>query len=222
MSAMWSPRIHTKQTTEVNVPIDVVWEQLSDFRQWREWHPSLRLHNDDLILQEEAIWVQAKLACQGKGVGCATRKTRTWMNVNIAFQTVNRNEFTVSFTIKRGFSKNTTTMKLTALGSKKTLLTHTQDLRGSIVSFGSSHRTLLINSFCINQSFKNHVECLHFQSLFSDMSTREMTPKSYRLLEEQGSSDCLCASSASSTDFWQSSAALRKEVVSQFVEDVAQ
>mmetsp|Transcript_16171 Transcript_16171/g.29022 ORF Transcript_16171/g.29022 Transcript_16171/m.29022 type:complete len:218 (+) Transcript_16171:134-787(+) len=209
-----SPRMNSIQSTEINVPIDIVWENLSAFRTWKDWNTSLRFNGDSLPWHERGEWGKARLACSQKK-GALGENKKVWMVVHVAFERVSREDYLVSWTMKRGFVRNTSFMKLTPIGNKRTLLTYSQNMHGPLVTFGVAHRKLMTNSSCVNQCFKNHVESLHFQNLLTDLSTREMTRSSATMessVEE--------ASLNSSSDFWQTPPHLRNEVVSLFVEEV--
>jgi hypothetical protein len=252
---MSSQRAHTSQTTEINAPISVVWEHLSALDEWSQWNPSVRLPADYVLGQ----WCKAKIAvCNRTRTGrnskggdgeqkMATATKKRWMSTNcIVDEMGNGNEYSITWTVRRGFFKNVTSMKLSCgTCTRKTTLTHTQSIHGPPFSFPamglSSPRDLLTNSACINQCFKNHVECLHFQSLLMDASHRGMScsNKSSAASSKKSSSHHpnLYHSSTSMTGreeeeeeeeeettsdsggFWTSSAQIRNAVVSQLVEE---
>ncbi|KAG7344163.1 polyketide cyclase / dehydrase and lipid transport domain containing protein [Nitzschia inconspicua] len=233
---MSSQRFHSSQITEINAPISVVWEHLVAFDEWNQWNPSVRLPADFVLGQSCKAKLAAPRTRQNSKGGQSENSSqqKRWISTSCTLDEVgNRKEYAVTWTTQRGFFKNTTSMKLTSFaGTRKTTLTHTQSIYGPRFSLNGSPRDLLTNSSCINQCFKNHVECLHFQSLLMDASSRDMscnTNKSNRTKvrknNSQSSTSMTCPEdeeeeeTVDSGDFWTSSARIRNAVVSQLVEE---
>jgi hypothetical protein len=199
-----SARGNSVQQCEINVPCHTVFQHLCDFAHWRDWNPCVRFCAD--LPLEGGNWIKVKLASPPKRKG----DKRRWNVVDFAINSVNRTEYVVSWTTRLGFTSNTATVKLMALGAKRTLLTHTQSVRGPLVSMGDPVRILMTNAVCINQTLKNHVECIHFQAILMNLSTRDFVKSSTLTIDSDWSE--------TSADFWQSPHYLREQVVAQLME----
>jgi hypothetical protein len=203
-----SIRVNSAQECEINVPCDAVFKHLCDLDHWNDWNLAVRLSADAPLA--DGVWSKAIIVSPPKRKGDTTTRGTT---VDFTVETIRRKDFTFSWTTRLGRSRNTTTMKLTPLGSKRTLLTHVQCVRGPFVRLGNPLRTLLTNSTCINQSLKNHVESLHFQAILMNVSTGDFAkPRTSSTSVESDGSDA-------SPGFWQSPHYLREEVVSQLLEE---
>jgi hypothetical protein len=144
-------------TTEINVPVHIVWEYLSDLERWDEWNPCVRFSHGDVdaffAAHEERRGgegeggddgasstsgiprgnkCKAKLArYDAKENGTAgSKRQKTWLLVGCTIDRVSRQDLVVSWTTYRGLLKNTTVMQLLPSGNKRTLLKHTQTLQG--------------------------------------------------------------------------------------------
>lgn len=245
-SIMSSQRAYTSQTAEINVPISVAWDHLSAFDEWHQWNPSVRLPADYVLGQPCKAKIVASSTkrrnsansksggdggSEGKAVATPPNKKR-WTVTNCTIDEVgNLKHYAITWTIRRGLFKNVACMMLTSFaGTRKTTLTYTQSIQGPPFSLAGSSRDLLMNSSCINQCFKNHVECLHFQSLLMDASSRNTSgggTYTHKKRISCHSSTSLTgreedeeeSTTADSEDFWTSSAQVRHAVVSQFVEE---
>jgi hypothetical protein len=231
-------RVQSSQSTEILAPISVVWEHLAAFDEWHQWNPSVRLPVEYVLGQR----CKAKVAFHtnsktrtGKGKSSlekAPSSKKRWVSTSCTVDDVgNHNEYTIIWKTRHRFFTKTTCMKLMcAVGTRKTTLTHSQTIYGPAFTLHGTPRQLLTNSACINQCFKNHVECLHFQSLLMDASNRDMSNKSTRKSSSTGrtiyhSSTSLTGhedmeeDTVDSRGFWTSSALVRNAVVCQLVEE---
>lgn len=201
-----STRVNSAQQCEINVPCHTIFQHLCDFDHWRDWNPSVRFGAD--IPLAGGDWCKVKIASPPKSKG----DKKVWTTVDFAVTTiVQRTDCVVSWTTRLGRTQNITTMKLTPLGDKRTLLTHTQSISGPLMSFGNPARILLTNAVWINQTLKNHVESLHFQRIMMNFARRDSTKSSTLTMQ----SEC----SDRSADFWKSPHYLRQQVVAQLMED---
>jgi hypothetical protein len=139
--------------------------------------------------------------------------SKRWISTCVTLEGLNN--YTLTWTSRRGFFTNTTCIKLNCIGQRRTMLTHTQTVHGPMFSFGFSPKVHLTNSSCINQCFKNHVESLHFRNLFVDLSSRGM-----KSTATMPCSDEEWSGSSSTETFWQTSARFRQEVMSLLIEEV--
>ena len=207
---MWSSqRVQSSQSTEINVPIHIVWNRLTEFYKWREWNPSIRL-TSELYEPKEGAWGKAGIVRRNNN----KNGEKKLLKITQTFDKISREDGILSWTMKKGFFHNRSCMTIIPAGDKKAMLTYTQTIHGPVMSFGNASQILMMNAACINGSFKNHVEQMYFQCLLNDVSTREMT-KSSITFSSDGDEPAVSA------DFWQTPPKLRKEVVSQFVEEVS-
>jgi hypothetical protein len=236
---MSQQRFQSSQCTDILAPISIVWEHLAAFDEWQQWNPSVRLPADFVLGQ----WCKAKVASHtnhkrntsrgGAAPEKATSGKKRWVSTNCSVdEVISHNEYTITWTTQSGFLKNTTCMKLTSAdGTRKTTLTHSQTITGPPFTLRGSPRQLLTNSACINQCFKNHVECLHFQSLLMDASNRNMsipstrsTTTTYKTIHHSSTSltghEDMEEETVDSGGFWTSSAQVRNAVVSQLVDEL--
>ena len=185
-------------------------------------------------------------------------KKKSWLLVDCTIDTVSRQDFVVSWTTYGRFHKNTSVMQLSpaptgtnngsssSCSSKRTLLKHTQTLRGGplsplskLLGLDKHAKSLLTQSVFVDQSLKNHVECQYFQALVTDMSTSMnhspfsspvrttgsgKTTMKMRISNDLSSTATMkteqsCSLSSSSDYFWHSPEPLRKAIISRFVED---
>lgn len=238
-NTMSTQRLKSSQSTEIHAPISIVWEHLAAFDEWHQWNPSVRLPADYILGQcgKAKVAIHTNHRRRNSKDGTPEEKAssgkKRWVSTSCTVDDVGKhNAFTITWTTWRGFFKNTTCMKLTcAAGTRKTTLTHSQVIYGPRFTLHGSPRQLLTNSACINQCFKNHVECLHFQSLLMDASQRNMccnkstrnNTNNHRTIHHSSTSltghDDMEEDTVDSGGFWTSSAEVRNAVVSQLVEE---
>jgi hypothetical protein len=199
---MLSPsRWNSDHTTEINAPIDIVWESLSDIHSWG-WNKWIRLDAE-----------VAMSGASGKASVSYDAKKRRKL-CDFSFGKVTRDDFVFEWRTSFGLCNCTNTMELVSVGTKRSQLRHTQTFQGLLPGIGMGHpfKKLKSHALCMNEGLKNHVESLHFNSLLFNISAREM-PSSSSTLDTESPED------SSRASFWETPRSLRKELISSFIDE---
>lgn len=198
----------SRHSTIISAPVDVAWESLCDIHSWR-WNPCVRLRSS---LAKEGVSGKAIVYHEGK-----------WKAKPFTFHTVDRKNFTFSWSTKYDSCLVKNTMTLTRLSSKRTHLTHTQEFEGlkSILGLPMGHRRLaktMKKYACVmSEGLKNHVESMYFRELLLEVSNRD-----FSIIDERASSESTIStdfsSDASAAHFWQTPKHLREQVAQTLVD----
>merc|ERR1712176_672224 len=141
-----------KHITEINAPVDIVWDKLIDINNW-DWNEWTRLETD----KEPAQGVKGKLKASYEG-------DDKWETFDFTFGEVNGKTHVLTWFGRVGpngcLFSGYHTMRLESITSKTTRLIHTEKFGGLLPSLGLGlpYDKLERNYLYMNESLKSCIE----------------------------------------------------------------
>ena len=193
--------------TLINAPAHIVWEALVDIRSW-DWSKNMRLYAKCVKTGEPGIMKERLY--YGK------KRSKV---VNFVFNEVNRKDLTISWCARMFFSRSIHTLQLVPIDKKTTLLRHIHKLRGVLpcLGIGLPYKKMNQNSLCMNESLKNHVESVHFNSLIFSISSRSMPTFTESDIRSDSSGSDPIGDSFQGTSYWDTPRHLRNQIISSYL-----